>query len=454
MRHSHFRAVPLQFALVVACLVASGCGASTSASHPGGTGTTSTSSTTTTGTTTTTTAPTVTPTATSVPVATPTPTSGFTPGYPVAPLTKIMLSKIGPAQGTPVPAHNSTYFPDGITLDGKNVLVVEGNINTNYTGPSSVQNWAIGVGMLSVPGGHFTAISLPGATFSNHYSYSIVPTSTYDVIEQFACGGILAACDVFSKAWAYAPATNRAQVVFPGVPLTTFVDHNIIIANDPVHGLEAANLATNTVTPLTGTVVSTNHSLSVAAFSWPYLVYTVEETGYRAFTAYAYDLQTQVNVKLPQVAPALYPAAPYQQGTFAIATGSDTLFFAYIDQSQTIDLDELDHLMQPGSMPVTVLRVPGSSETGNIDGPPIIGATAQMVAFNPYGGSGTELLWDRLNHQIYTLFQGNAPEWGYDFVSGPWFGFVGEFVGAMAVAGGADPDPYVFDLYASSGVPA
>jgi hypothetical protein len=385
---------------------------------------------------------------------TPTPQTGSQSNYPVAPLTKIeigMVGGFGPGQGTPVAAHNSTYFPDAISLDGKKVLVVEGNINLNYGGPMAINNWAIGVGWISVPGSQFTPISLPGATFSNSYSYTILPTSTSDVIEQFACGGVLAACTKVSKAWAYDPTTDRAQMVFPGVPLTTFVDHDLIIANDPVRGLEAANLATNTVTPLTGTVVVTNQSLSVVAFTWPYLVYTVEATGYRAFTAYAYDLQTQVNVKLPQVAPALYPAAPYQQGTFAIATGSDTLFFAYEDQSQTIDLDELDHLMQPSSMPVTVLRVPGSSETGTMNGPPIIGATAQMVmVFVGFVG----LLWDRQNHQTYTLYGEDAPGFSYGIVSGPWFGVVSDIGGAAGIGSGANPNPYEFDVYAASGVPA
>jgi hypothetical protein len=361
--------------------------------------------------------------------------------YPVAPIAKIALGYGGQGPGTVNGRQTATYFPEAITLDGKAVLTVR---RTFFEAAPGAVNWDTGVGWISIPGDQYTSINLPGASYSSSYSYAILPTATYDIIDQFACSAPYQ-CNTATptKVWAYDPAKATTRVVFPGVPLTTFVDHDLIIANDPVHGLEAANLATNTVTPLTGTVSPANRSLDVLAFTWPYLVYTTRDNGSHIFTGHAYDLQTQTDVVLPQLAPALqYGGPPNQAPGFVIASGSDTLFFAYVDTSQTLDLDELDHLMQPGSNP-TILQS-GSNENGVT----ITGATAQMIAF--FDGEG--FLWDRQNHQIYTLYAENGPAFAYGIVSGPWFGVVQEIGGA---AGGTIGDnPREFDLFATSGVPA
>lgn len=431
MYRTYYRSPLWKLALMAMLVLVSGCATSTSASHS--TSSTTSVSTMPTPAPTATSVPGVAPTATLMPGDTPTPFSGYPPDYPMAPLAKIALG-----------GNMATYSPEAITQDGKKVLVIEGNINHAYAGPTAAFNWAIGVGWISIPGDQYTAINLPGATFSANYTYTIQLTDTYDVIKQFACIGTSFPCNfgiaIPTKVWAYNPTTAIAHVVFPGVALTTFVDQDVIIVNDPVHGLAAANLTTNTVTPLHGTVVASSVTLSVLAFTWPYLVYATRDTSTHVVTGHAYDLQTQVDVTLPQIASVLQPGSQYLTATFAIPAGSDTLFYMYTD------LEELDHLMQPGSVPVSLYQ-----ENGTINAT-IIGATAQMVLVASDGDVG--MLWDRLNHQAYTLYHGNGPAFDYGIATGPWFGVVPFWGGAAAIGFGADPDPISFALYATSGVPA
>ncbi len=232
----------------------------------------------------------------------------------------------------------SALTRDGSTLLGSEIALSGGTPTT------------ASAGMLSIASRQFTSIGVSGLGWYPPTSFA--SDGRYVVTEDSAAPG--ATCGVCHvRFWAYDLATRHLWQVavgsdYQGGILAVWFDHGLLLMNT-YEGPRVANLATHTVTPLTGVPASGQ----ILAFTWPYVVYNSPVDGATsAITVRARDLVTNTDVALPYLA-SLYSTASSVSLVNLAITG-DTLFYSVTPSSPAADtnmntLYEVDHFLAPGT---------------------------------------------------------------------------------------------------------
>jgi hypothetical protein len=159
-------------------------------------------------------------------------------------------------------------------------------------------------------------------------------------------------------------------------------------------GIQVANLATHTITPLAD--APTSAMQPILAFSWPYLVYATEESGGATVTRIR-DMRTGLERTI---------AAPGSTWS-PMAIAGDTLFASTtLPDNSRSTLYEMDNITSGGSRWLAIATMAGAaSVTGR--------ANDRLVAL------GT-VVWDRAEHRFVT-FQSSSGASGM-------IGFSGNYV--------------------------
>lgn len=271
--------------------------------------------------------------------------------------------------------------PDGRSLLGYRVtLTVSGQVDQNVPAEE---------GSIDASTRQFTSIGLTSpAPYADN---CCIADGHYLLAEQDTSPG--ATCGLCHLTyWSYDINTGQKYLIAKGSDFQliqdVFLSHGLLVMWTGT-GVKVADLATRSITSMPEIPASARP----AAFSWPYLLYTVTTNDGASSQTHVHDLSNQRDIVLPQIDANNVGSGTvvFSGGTLFLVAGQPILPGTPSSSTGATVLYELDSFMEPGAALKPIATYKGSLE--------VSGANGRLVVF----GGPDGLVWDRAEQRFVRL---------------------------------------------------